>query len=336
MSWTRRQFLTRGLALGAALAGTDQYWEYHHRHFNGSTPWSEDPREEASLTVKEASHVRLLQVTDLHFRHYPRPDKADAATREDLLRLVERHQPDLLLVTGDLWNDNPMHLGLASLQYSLERLQELGVPWLFTWGNHDRLDRDAPGHACLTRASGSLYRGGPQGGCYTVQLCDPQGQPCWDLFCLNSQDVGLGPASLQWLEGAHQRGQRARHSFAVFHIPLRQYESSQVEGVHLEACCFEQEDGSALGRLAQVPGLQACLVGHDHINDYQVDCQGIQLIYGRATGYGGYGGERVPKGAKLYHLNAENGRFHWTSVRAQGADWSPTGPADQWEKRLWG
>ena len=35
--------------------------------------------------------------------------------------------------------------------------------------------------------------------------------------------------------------------------------------------------------------MKALFVGHDHINDYVVDYEGLLLGYGRKTGYGCYG-----------------------------------------------
>ena len=35
--------------------------------------------------------------------------------------------------------------------------------------------------------------------------------------------------------------------------------------------------------------MKALFVGHDHINDFIVDFEGLQLGYGRKTGYGCYG-----------------------------------------------
>ena len=35
--------------------------------------------------------------------------------------------------------------------------------------------------------------------------------------------------------------------------------------------------------------MKALFVGHDHINDFVVDFEGLQLGYGRKTGYGCYG-----------------------------------------------
>ncbi len=338
MRWTRRKFVIGGVAAGVGLLGLDQYLEAHKTHRTGSTLWPESPDSWVASTVAEVSDIRLLQLTDIHFGRRP---GVDAQTRDHLRRLVDQHKPDLLLVTGDLWHNNVLHTGWLHLSRSLEILQELGPPWLFTWGNHDRLDDYRAGHQALTQARNSLYRGGREAGCYTVQLLDRRGKPVWDLFCLNSMETGLGPSQHQWLRRERQRQlsrASAKHSFAVFHIPLKQFSDAwpQGRGVRLEPVSHEGEDGSTLSHLQALQTVRACLVGHDHLNDFHTQLGGIDLIYGRASGLGGYGGDQVPKGAKLYRLNAETGTYRWTSVRADGPDWEPRDQVETWKRDLWG
>jgi hypothetical protein len=42
--------------------------------------------------------------------------------------------------------------------------------------------------------------------------------------------------------------------------------------------------------------------GHDHLNDYEATLHGIRLVYGRATGHGGYGRAGFPRGARVIEL----------------------------------
>lgn len=50
-------------------------------------------------------------------------------------------------------------------------------------------------------------------------------------------------------------------------------------------------------------------VGHDHINDYRGELHGIQLCYGRATGYGTYGREGMLRGARVIRMHEGQRRF---------------------------
>ena len=87
--------------------------------------------------------------------------------------------------------------------------------------------------------------------------------------------------------------------------------------------CHESENGQAAPVLAGDDRLRACFCGHDHVNDYAVRTRNLDLVYGRATGHGGYGGEKVRKGAKLIELDLTSGEYQQVTVFADGTRWKP-------------
>ncbi len=320
-NWSRRRFL--GTTLGAATLGlaADQVHEGQKVHQMGATLWGQENR--ASLSVPDVSNIRLLQVTDLHLGLDPWDRQADQQTVADIDWYIRQTNPHLVLVTGDLWNDNPFHLGQSRLERALLSVSQWQVPWLFVWGNHDCLDNYAKGHQYLSQASGSLYRGGPGAGNYQVDLLGPDGKMCWQLLCLNSMEVGLGQPALDWL-AAQEAASVGR--WAIFHIPLMQYADQwsgpQSRGVQFEPVTYAQERGHLLPRLQQL-GVSLCMCGHDHVNDYSATWKNIELVYGRASGHSAYGAEAVPKGAKLYQLDAQARTWQWWSLTRDGVRWSP-------------
>ena len=321
----RREFLA--LAAGA-LGLTGVRAKHAEWRRIGLTAWSGNPETQATLQVTDPSNVRLLQLTDIHF-FTPNPQPGlDLRTIDDMHRLVDLVEPDLLLVTGDLWQDNPRGRGREYMEFGIDKVVKLGVPWLFTWGNHDVLDDYAAGHAALTNAAGSLYRGGPNCGNYVVELVYRDGRPVWDLICMNSHDLGLIKQQHDWLtqlQGTRDPERVARNAFALFHIPLRQMESLWNEGqgcgARFERAAHEEENGSTLSLIQAFGSIRACFCGHDHINDYAVRAGDIDLVYGRATGYSGYGAARIPKGAKLITINGVTGEYKWESVLPDGTRW---------------
>jgi hypothetical protein len=48
--------------------------------------------------------------------------------------------------------------------------------------------------------------------------------------------------------------------------------------------------------------VQACFTGHSHKNDFWFEDLGVLWAYGRAGGFGGYGGEILAKGCKIIDL----------------------------------
>ncbi|MBN9419782.1 hypothetical protein ABS71_02655 [bacterium SCN 62-11] len=332
----RRRTLFKGAA-GLALAGlaVDQYSEARGPHHTGIGDDPEATESISTIAFQDPSKIKMLQFTDMHFYQWPWRRDLDRRTREDMLRLVDLHAPDLLLITGDLWNNNPMHAGHHLMQDCLSFIESLGRPWLFTWGNHDRLDDYVAGHRTLTSARNSLYRGGKNSGCYQVHLQNRRQETLWNLICINTSGAGLAHPQQKWLATVPPEGPPA---FAVFHIPLKQQSQIWVEGqgqgVKFEKVGFGVEDGNTVRQLQSLK-VRACISGHDHVNDYSVPWQDVELIYGRATGYAGYGNDLVPKGGKLYVLNAENGQYAWSSVLADGSHWTPHGRAVQWRPDLW-
>ncbi|HEX73472.1 MAG TPA: twin-arginine translocation signal domain-containing protein [Candidatus Hydrogenedentes bacterium] len=330
----RRGFLkTTGGALALGVTGI--------RPWAAGAEESADPMafSEAVLQVKDPTRIKLLQFTDMHFFNFARGRDRNEDTASALLRLVEINAPDMIAVTGDLWHDNPKGRGEEYMRYAIDKLEALGMPWFFTWGNHDLLDDYDKGHEAFTHAKHSLYRGAAGNGNYLVRCVNSAGAPVWDFICLNTTRLGVHEEQKQWLRELR----RAREgmnaippAFAVFHIPIKQYddiwEQKIASGVKLEKVCLEEEDGTALGILKELGTVRAVICGHDHVNDYSGICEGIDLIYGRATGYGGYGEREVPKGAKMYAINAETGTYSWWSVTPEGKRWRPA-PGVRYDKR---
>lgn len=293
----------------------------------GLTPWNTNPEAKTTLKVANPERVKILQITDLHFHAQWAFALKDNRTIRELKRLADAEEPDLVMVTGDLWHDNPDGRGYETMQHSVERLETLQRPWLYVWGNHDQMDDPAKGHEHLTGGKQSLYRGGPGAGNYTVELTKADGSPLWQFVCLNSNRKGLGPSQHEWLKA--NSGSFAKvPAFVVAHIPLKQHadawNNKLASGIQLESVCNEEEDGSSLGVIKGACDARAYFCGHDHVNDYSALVDGVDLIYGHATGHSGYGADEVPKGAKLITLNTLTGSYAWESILMSGERWKPT------------
>ena len=282
------------------------------------------------VEVADVEAVRILQLTDIHFfcDRDTLGEEADQKTLEDFKRLIDLHQPDVLALTGDLWHDNPENRGGEFADWAVEKVSALGIPWLFTWGNHDELDDYAAAQVLLTESKGSLYRGGNSGGNYEVTLTDKEGAAIWQMVCLNTTNQGLQDEQEKWLKSrAADAGRPKVDAFCFLHIPLMDYHrlwnSGKCEGLHGEDVCTYGEDGSAFSSLQKVGGIRACFCGHDHVNDYSGSRDGIEMVYGRASGHAGYGADKLPKGGKLITLNAAERTYSWKSVFADGTSWVP-------------
>ncbi len=290
----------------------------------------------ATLDLGNRSGLRLLQFTDNHFfcgvNEGLTRTEADQATERDWREYVRIFQPDTVVTTGDLWHDNPGGRGAATQAHALTHLEQLGVPWAFCWGNHDLLDDYTAGQAALESARGSLYRGGASHGDYRIDVHRGSNrQVAARLWLLNSNRFGLTAWQLEWLRAARTRLAQTPSAtvpaLAFFHIPLLEQKTlhrpGATPGLCFEDVCHESESGQAAPALAGDDRLRACFCGHDHVNDYAVRTQRLDLVYGRATGHAGYGGEKVRKGAKLIELDLGTGDYRQVTVFADGTRWRP-------------
>lgn len=341
-TWTRRRFLQH-TALGAAALGVAPGAFAMKRTPQAIATQVSDscPEVRSSVAVADPANIRILQFTDIHFFNgrANRGPARDEKTVEELHALVAVTEPDVIVVTGDLWHDNPDGRGAEFQAFAIAQLEQLGVPWAFTWGNHDMLDDYVAGHDALRGAERSLYRGGPGGGNYTVDLVDGQGTPVWEFICLNTTNVGIQPPQEAWIDALHDArtaaGVTPPPAFCMLHIPVLQYqyiwEEEIAAGFQFEAVCSWGEAGSGIWHLNRLGNVKALFCGHDHVNDYGGHLRGIELVYGRATGHAGYGGGSVRKGAKLIKADATTGAYTWESVFADGIRWRPA-PDERFEE----
>jgi 3',5'-cyclic AMP phosphodiesterase CpdA len=306
---TRRTFLKSSLAsAGLLLMGT------------GTAAGA------ARLTIKHPRRFRILQLTDLHFFSHEKElrDAFNARAAENMHKLVKATKPDLVVVTGDVWSENPEGMGEAWMRFAIGHFEALGVPWAFAWGNHDQVSDFSAAHDALTHGKNSLYRGGDADGNYVIVVEDKDRKRVWQIVCLNSHRDGLQQDQRQWVEYMVKTDPGPVPRFAFFHIPLRQYDeiwkNGAVSGMKGEDVCMEKEDGSTLAVL-KAAGVRACFCGHDHQNDYSGMANGVELVYGRVSRAGGYGADIFPKGGKLITVNCRSGSYDWVSVTPDGKRW---------------
>ena len=233
----------------------------------------------------------------------------------------------MLIATGDLWHNNPGGRGREFCEWSAARLSELGIPWAFAWGNHDLMDDFAQGHAIFEQAPNSLYSRGDGHGNYRIEIQNGRShKSAWQLYVMNSGGGGLTSRERHWIQNEAGRAAEVP-GIAFCHIPVYQYKTiwdeNRANGIKFEDVCHEKDRGAAFEAIAKTGRVQAMFAGHDHVNDYAGIESGIELVYGRATGYAGYGGEKVEKGGKLIELDIKKGACSFLSVFADGRSWRP-------------
>ena len=165
------------------------------------------------------------------------------------------------------------------------------------------------------------------GGNYKIQLKNPENnEGAWEIFLMNSRRIhGIPPRALSWMQNIIQYNVPKLPAIVFYHVPHMAYQeilrNGTARGIYRERVCFDGEDGRIHQKFQEMGGIRAAFVGHDHVNDYYADLNGIDVVYGRKSstmGYGGQyrktaeqmlakGGRAIPWGAKLITLglNAE-------------------------------
>jgi len=329
---TRRQFLiSAGAATLAAWGFNRRSWaQLEPDEMTGLAISQKYPETTGTISIKDPSRFTVMQFTDVHLNQERKEvPNAYERTISEWKQLVDRYKPDMIAVTGDLWHENYNGRGDQFMQDAVKHVSGLGLPWSFSWGNHDKLTDIAMGHDFLHDAKGSLYRGGPNNGNYTIDVLGPDGKPVWELICMNTSRNGLVGPSHDWLAqlSKERAGAKRPNAFGLFHIPLKQYSDvmklDPTSGIQLEPVSSGDEDGSALGLLKSLGNVRACFCGHDHKSDYSGNLDGIELVYGRSSGWAAYGWVEVRKGAKLITTNCETGNYAWETVFPDGLRWHP-------------
>ncbi|MHA1792236.1 MAG: metallophosphoesterase [Promethearchaeota archaeon] len=158
------------------------------------------------------------------------------------------------------------------------------------------------------------------------------------IFILNSRRAYHVPENaLKWMKKYISRfGKNPPPSFLFYHVPNVDYneiwDRGDAIGIKLENVCHGKENGWFHEFLSKLPGVKACFVGHDHVNDYYGFKDGICYAYGRKTCQSGYGVDRtiekesnpdkrkVMDGAKLIELDFSSRTWQFKSILWNGSE----------------
>lgn len=276
-----------------------------------------------TLTFRPDGTFKILQFTDIH---YTLDDEADHRTVDMMRRLIAQEKPDFLITTGDTvyGEENYRYLPKALAPFT-----ESGLPWSFVFGNHDV--EFAGTHEGLfeevLRLPGCVAFHDPTSmdgtGNHVLEVANQQGIVKWLIFGLDSGDYnplkqvgGYGYVTrnqIRWYQDKIRELEEKTKDFSALtfqHIPLPEYE----EMFRMETCYGVKRDGFGCPRvntgffqaMLEAGHTKGLFVGHDHINDFYGSLYGIILGYGRASGYGSYGAEDFPKGARAFILREDN------------------------------
>jgi hypothetical protein len=182
----------------------------------------------------------------------------------------------------------------------------------------------------------------PGVGNYVLDIASQAGQPLARLYFIDSLAYGPpGVSRYAWISTAQvtwfrQQASAASHltGLVFFHIPLPEFDlvwqQGRCMGHKLEKVCCPTQNSGMFAAMRDSAAVAGVFVGHDHINDYEGVLDGIRLCYGRAGGFGSYGSEALPRGARVIRLQEGRAGFE-TWIRLGDGSVLPRPGLDQAE-----
>ncbi len=240
------------------------------------------------LEIENRDQFKIIAVTDLHANEQ---DFYDSKSMEEVAAIVELYQPDLIALTGDLTSDE----GLSGTSWVIDHIAALGVPWIFARGNHDNPFDFTESHNYLSNAPNSLHAATSENPNYRLSIRNKgENNDIWNLYIIDdgsySPKMGFKQEQVDWFNAEVARvGENPPSAFVFAHIPLPQYQDvwdlGNCVGVKGEPVYYEEASPDAFRSLVNSKQVIGMWCGHDHVNSYHGELEGIMLTYVRPMCY---------------------------------------------------
>lgn len=304
-----------------------------------------------SFTYKNGK-FKILQITDTHYIY---GDERSSRALENVRKLLELEQPDLVIHTGDIIFGPPAFEGLKAV---LKPFEEKGVPFAVALGNHDQeqgpsrqeiydfvrslpMNINSPSPE-IDGASNDL-----------ILLRSAGGKIERALYLLDSHQVseleeapGYGyihTSQINWYKELSTEVTKANQdkpveSYAFFHIPLQEYnwalrlaKDRKLRGNFGEEPCSSGVNSGFFLAAKECGDIKAIFNGHDHDNDCALYWNKMFMIYGRFSGCDTVYNNLRPNGGRLIELTeGEKGFRSWVRLSDGSVEQDLSYPKD-WE-----
>ena len=270
------------------------------------------------LQKGDAGAFKVLMFTD---QHLDGKNKTSYETVDRMVKCIQNERPDLVLVGGDNvtsgMNEERSH------QFA-EIFEKLGVYWGGVLGNHEGDNKFSITRTEMVDIFSSydhcLMRPGQpdvDGDCnYAICLLGSDGKLMQTVFCLDTYDElseerqaqlelfdkrtpydGAHENQVQWYRdkaAALKETYGEYKSILLQHIPLHEYDIAAEGGVFLfgdarEGVCSTAYDNGLFRAIKETGVTQTVFCGHDHLNNFGAEYEGVLLAYIEPSGYGAYG-----------------------------------------------
>lgn len=308
-----------------------------------------------ALRYRSDGTFKIVQFTDVHWKN---GEPEDQRTKRLMEQIIADEQPDLIVFTGDVIESLCCKDPIQSFLDAVAVAEECSIPWATVFGNHDCEGNVTKEQLMKVQLeySGALFEAGPSDvdgvGNYIVQVSDSNGDTAAALYFLDSGAYSELPSvpgydwiresQVEWYRSQSQELQQLHEgvpvpSLAFFHIPLPEYRQvwnqNTCYGHRYEKVQAPRLNSGLFAAMVESGGMMGTFCGHDHINDYVGELNGIQLCYGRATGYKTYGRWLYSRGARVIQLQQGGGFTTWLRLASREKVIKPRKHSPNWFSR---
>ncbi|MCG7419617.1 metallophosphoesterase family protein [Macrococcoides goetzii] len=263
---------------------------------------------------------KIIQLTDLHLS--PHHNKEDVETFELISQMVLYYHPNLLMLTGDqIWSEGIIDSD-QTYKKLIQHLNSLNVPVAITYGNHDTENQFTRSDLRALESEINLLAEKKH-----TYIVDDKEAYCIEvtqdnklthvIYVIDSGDYDklnishydyIHPEHVNWIRKTRERyvnsGFTGNNNILFTHIPLPEYKLANKEnglkGIYNEQVSSADINSGMFVQLLHNNDVSYVSCGHDHDNDFQFNLNGINLCFGRVSGFHCYGD--VHRGARMFEL----------------------------------
>ncbi|GAV86171.1 Metallophos domain-containing protein [Cephalotus follicularis] len=271
------------------------------------------------------------------------PYCSDLNTSAFIERMILAEKPNFIVFTGDNIFGSDTKDPAKSMNAAFAPAIAANIPWAAVLGNHDQestLSREGL-MKYIVGLNNTLSQVNPEGvdsidgfGNYNLEVFGVKGSSFENKSVVNHYFIDSGDYSkipfipgYDWIKSSQQNWfndtskklQRAYMTepeaqkapapgLVYFHIPLPEFakiDSSNFTGVKQERISSPILNSGFFKTMVASGDVKAVFIGHDHLNDFCGDLNGIQLCYAGGFGYHAYGKAGWSRRARVVVVSLE-------------------------------
>ncbi len=302
------------------------------------------------VRAKDTAYT-VLQITDVHILN---DEKKDAKAYKTITEMINTTKPDMIAVTGDVTSEKENYTAFKSFCTFMEKFEipwafvfgnHEGLDIKYEKGEKPDPEKIADKQTLndyLESLKYCMYVRGDKNvdgmGNYYYTVHDDNGKALMSLIFMDSNSYDeenrgydhFHDNQIAWYEKTIKKIAKEENgdenkvvpSLVFFHIPMKEYMTGYKNGTRLWGHKFPKEDGTPavddnmFETMKKLGSTKGCYAGHDHMNNFSVEYQGIRLTYGLSCDHNIY---MTPfRGGTLINIKKDGSFTNQSIIRHRG------------------